>query len=59
MLTNETLGTIKQRRSIRSFRDEQIKDEEYKTFYSALIGYKKDMTVYIPKRNSDLITYIK
>jgi len=31
----------------------------YKPFYSALIGYKNDMTVYIPERNSDLITYIK
>jgi nitroreductase len=35
MLTNETLTTIKQRRSIRAFKDEQIKDEELQAVVEA------------------------
>jgi nitroreductase len=35
MIINETLKTIKQRRSIRSFRDEQIKDEELQAILEA------------------------
>jgi nitroreductase len=35
MIVNETLKTIKQRRSIRSFRDEQIKDEELQAVLEA------------------------
>lgn len=35
MIVNETLKIIKQRRSIRSFKDEQIKDEELKTVLEA------------------------
>ena len=33
--------------------------EGYKPYYSALLGYKNDTAIYIPERNSDLITYIK
>ncbi|WP_424359846.1 nitroreductase family protein [Methanocella sp. MCL-LM] len=35
MITNETLKIIKQRRSIRSYKDEQIKDEELQTILEA------------------------
>ena len=35
MITNETLKIIKQRRSIRSYRPEQIKDEELQTILEA------------------------
>lgn len=35
MIDNETLKTIKQRRSIRSFKDEQIKDEELQAVLEA------------------------
>ena len=35
MLTNETLTTIKQRRSIRAFKDEQIKDNELQAVVEA------------------------
>ncbi|MHB1001052.1 MAG: nitroreductase family protein [Armatimonadota bacterium] len=35
MITNETLRIIKQRRSIRSFKDEQIKDEELQAILEA------------------------
>ncbi|MGA8943795.1 MAG: nitroreductase family protein [Thermoactinomyces sp.] len=35
MIVNETLKVIKQRRSIRSFRDEQIKDEELQAILEA------------------------
>ncbi len=35
MITNETLTTIKQRRSIRSYREEQIKDDELQAVLEA------------------------
>jgi nitroreductase len=35
MITNDTLKTIKQRRSIRSFKDEQIKEEELQAILEA------------------------
>lgn len=35
LITNETLRTIKQRRSIRSFKDKQIKDEELQAILEA------------------------
>ena len=35
MIVNETLKIIKQRRSIRSFKDEQIKDEELQAVLEA------------------------
>ncbi len=31
----------------------------YKPYYSAVIGYKSEVTINIPERNSNLITYIK
>jgi nitroreductase len=35
MIVNETLKIIKRRRSIRSFKDEQIKDEELQAILEA------------------------
>lgn len=43
MLTNETLATIRNRRSIRNFKDEQIKDEELQAVL--------DAGVYAPSAN--------